>query len=183
MKKIILLLGILALTATTASAQAGIGLNLYGGGGITLPQSDLKNSFKTGTHGMLSAGISAMPQLETAARFMYIRLPLKDESNGKSHLTIQEYGIDLRVKLAPPGFGFKPFALVGAGVAKSEMSSDQTIGLIEAKSKFFYAFGVGAMIAFVPKVNLFIEGRYSKVSVPDGNMTYIPITAGINVSL
>jgi opacity protein-like surface antigen len=181
MRTIFFIIVVTILCCGFASAQVGVGINLYAGGGLTLPLNDLKSACKTGYHGTAGVGYSMVPGLEAVARYAYHSLPVKDDVKSlvvfagapvADNYTIAEYGLDIRANLAAPALKVRPYALVGAGMAD-----------IPGKSKFFYAFGGGIKVAAMPKLNFFLEGRYSKVSVDEGTYDFIPLAIGLNLSL
>jgi opacity protein-like surface antigen len=180
----------IALCTAPAAAQVSLGFNIYGGGGLSTPTTDLSDLCKSGYHGMAGLGFSPVPMLETVARFGYHSFPFKEDDD--ENFTISEYGLDVRANLAAPGLKFRPYALIGAGVAKYNFSQDifdiisgtlGDLGSLEPKTKFFYCFGGGIKVNALPKLNFFLEGRYCKISVTEGNLDYIPITGGLNISL
>lgn len=189
MKRIIAAVVILT-TAVSPVMSQGLGINFYAGGGLSVPMENLKDLWKTGYQGSVGLGLTPVPTLETVARFGYHAFPSKKDSTGNKDFTISEYGLDVRANLAAPGFKFRPYALIGAGFAKYEFATttvDQVVGAalegLEPKTKFFYCFGGGIKVNAAPKLNFYLEGRYTKISVPMGKIDYIPISMGLNLSL
>ncbi|MCP4569694.1 MAG: porin family protein [FCB group bacterium] len=186
MKKIIGVMAILIILSAPVSAQSGMGINLYGGSGLTFPASDMGDMAKTGYHGSVGFGLQLVPTLETVGRVSYHSLPLKDETGSSGDFTITEYGIDVHANMADPTVKFKPYALIGAGYAKYEFSSDIIDGFLDGlkpKTKFFYAFGGGLKVNAAPKLKFFLEMRYTKISIKDASFNHFPITVGLNLSL
>lgn len=170
---------LLCLLAAASAAQMGLGLNAYAGGGISFPLDDLNTYWQPAYHGMLGAGFSLTPGLEGVARYAYFAFPADEDvppgesfADATDDFTAHEYGVDLRASLATPGFRFRPYGLVGAGFVK--MPDD---------SKFFYCIGGGFKVTAFPKVNFFLEARYSRVSVDDFDVGYAPVTVGLNLAL
>lgn len=175
---------ILGLAAGTAIAQPGTGINLYCGGGVSFPSSDLGDIGKTGYNGLVAVGITPVQSIETAARFAYNSFSFKNGGNEK--LNISEYGLDVRANLAAPGFNFRPYALVGGGFAKlsfTQSALDQEFTVLKPETKLFYCIGGGIKVNALPKVNFFLEARYTKLSVSDYNLDYLPISVGLNLAL
>jgi hypothetical protein len=188
MRRIWYAIVVLNLLAAAVAAQPGLGLNLYGGGGISFPSSDLSDIGKTGYNGLVAVGISMVPSIETAARFAYNSFPVKE--GGSDKFTVSEYGVDIRANLAAPGFNFRPYALIGGGFAKYNFPTTLPAGIldgalkgIEPKTKLFYCFGGGIKVNALPKVNFFLELRYTKLAAFDKNFDYLPLSAGLNLSL
>lgn len=188
MKRICWSIMFACLLAGAAAAQPGIGFNLYGGGGVSIPSSDLGDVGKTGYHGSVAVGISPVPSMETAARFAYNSFGIKDVDGEK--FTVSEYGLDIRANLAAPGFNFRPYALVGGGLAKYDFPSTLPTEMLEGAltgvkpdTKFFYCIGGGIKVNALPKVNFFLEARYTKLAAEDQNLDYLPLSIGLNLAL
>lgn len=172
----------------------GTGLNLYGGGGISVPMGDLKGFWESGYSGTIGVGLGLIPTLETVARFSVHTFPLDDDKYGGVDFTVHEYGLDIRANLSAPGRPFRPYALIGVGMAKYDFSEkmiddavadgvSSSLEKLEPKTKFFYNIGGGFKVRAMPKLNFFLEGRYTKIQVPHGKIDYFPITIGLNISL
>jgi hypothetical protein len=184
MKWLLTTVMLLGLGAATATAQPAMGINIYAGGGIAIPSSDLNDIGKTGYHGAVAVGISPVQSIETAARFAYYSYSLKD--GGDEKFKISEYGLDIRANLAAPGINFWPYALVGGGFAKIDFTPsalDPSFTGVKPETKLFYCIGGGVKVYVLPKLNLFLEGRYAKLSVSDYNLDYLPISVGLNLYL
>ena len=191
----IFLLSLLALLCCFGTAWGqGPGLNLYGGGGVSIPMGDLKDFWKSGYHGTIGVGLGLIPTLETVARFSTHTFPLDDNKYGGVDFTIKEYGIDVRANLSHPGRPLRLYALIGIGMAKYDFSEkmiddavadEVTTGLekLEPETKFFYNIGGGFKVRAMSKISFFLEGRYTKIQVPNGKIDYFPITIGLNISL
>jgi len=169
---------ILILMAGTASAQVSMGLDFYGGGGISIPLQDVKTGWKIGGQGSLAAGYAVTPGLETVVRYSYLSFPTKSDlldssfANSEEKLTVHEASLELHGQLAAPTNRARPYGLVGLGLAN-----------LPDDNYFFYCVGGGLKIFAMPSVNFFVEVRYSWVSVTNFSVNYVPLTAGINLSL
>lgn len=181
MKKILMFFIFAFVLAAPLSAQVNLGLNGYAGGGISFPLKDLEKNWKTGHHGAIGVGYRLTPGLEGVGRFAYHMFPvsLPGDTAGMvapaditQDFDIHEYGIDLRANLAAPGLNFRPYGLIGAGMAK-----------LPSEKKFFYCVGGGIKATLFPRINLFIEARYTRISVDDFDISYVPVSAGLNLSL
>ncbi|MDD4051168.1 MAG: outer membrane beta-barrel protein [candidate division Zixibacteria bacterium] len=179
---------ILGLLAGTAVAQTEMGVNLYGGGGVSFPSSDLSDVGKTGYHGLVGVGFSPVPSIETAARFAYNSFAVKD--GGDDKFTVSEYGLDIRANLAAPVFNVRPYALIGGGFAKYDFPSslpvemlDGVLAGIKPETEFFYCIGGGIKVNAMPRVDFFLEARYTKLSASDRNLDYLPVSVGLSLAL
>lgn len=191
MKTLTGIAAILILMTAPAIAQVSVGINLYAGAGYSSPTSDLNDITKNGFHYMAAAGYSPIPSFELTGRFA--KHTLGFEGSDDLDFEISEYGADLRASLPLPGQRIKPFALIGAGAAKlkfpqselDQLIDDLTLQLtgLEPKTKLYYSIGAGFKVNALPKLNFFLEGRYTRVNADGGDLNYFPITAGLNLSL
>jgi hypothetical protein len=179
MKIAIAILGMMSIMAGLSSAQPTSGINAYAGGGATFPFNDLNTFWENGYHGTVGVGFRLTPGLEGVARYAFHTFPAEEDvilpeglADISEDFDINEYGIDIRANLAAPGLGFRPYGLVGAGIAK-----------MPDKSEFFYSIGGGFKVSAIPRLNFFLEGRYMRVSVNDFEFSYAPVTVGLNLSL
>ncbi len=166
MKTTIGMFAVLLLLAGPGMAQVGLGINFYGGGGLTFPSGDLNDIVKNGYHFTLGAGYSPVPMLETVGRYARHALPLDNDSD--EDFTMTEYGVDVRARIVAPGASAKPYVLIGAGFAKYDFpqaafddlsgAMDAALGGLEPKTKFFYCFGAGIKVSAVTKLNFFSGG-------------------------
>lgn len=200
MKKLCIIAALALLMAVPAHAQLGsateaakIGINIYAGGGLSFPMGDLGDGWKTGYHGMGAISMRFFPAVETTARYAYHSFPI-DVDDGDADFTVAEYGLDLRVNLSPPGLNFSPYALVGIGAAKFDFKINTgdpalddfvnaAFDQLEPETKFFYCFGGGIKVKALPRLNFFLEGRYSKIAISESDISYLPFTIGLNLSL
>jgi len=170
--------GILLLFAGISPAQTIMGLNLYGGGGLTAPFADVEDSWKVGGHGSVAFGYPLTAGLEGAGRYSYHSFPLGDNPDSVSfadvndHLIIHEFAGEVRAQLTPPGLKIRPYGIIGAGLA----------GLPD-RTEFFYCVGGGFKFSAAPNIDFFIEGRYSLISVEDYSVSYVPVTIGIHIAI
>jgi len=181
MKNNIMLLIVVTMMTASLSAQTKIGLDGYAGGGVGLPMKDLEANWKTGHHGSIGFGYSLTPGLEAVARYAYNLFPvsLPEDTAGiiapadiTQDFDVHEFGIDIRANLAATGLRFQPFGLIGAGMAR-----------MPAEEKMFYSIGGGIKVALLSQLNLYVEARYTRISVDDFDISYVPVTAGLNLGL
>ncbi len=177
--KIIMSAAVMLLLMTgLANAQVSLGLDFYAGAGITIPLQDVKTGWKIGGQGSLAAGYTVTPGLETVVRYSYYSFPSKDHeldstfANAAEKLTVKEASIEMHGQLSAPTNRVRPYGLIGLGMAN--LSEDNF---------FFYCVGGGLKFFAMPKINFFVEARYNWVSINNFSVNYVPITAGINLSL
>lgn len=168
----------LVLMTAVASAQVSLGLDFYAGAGISIPLQDVKTGWKIGGQGSLAAGYTVTPGLETVVRYSYYSFPTKGDkldstfANSEEKLTVKEASLEMHGQLAAPTNRVRPYGFVGLGLAN-----------LTEDNFFFYCVGGGLKFFAMPKINFFLEARYSWVSVTNFSVNYVPITAGINLSL
>ncbi len=178
MKILLSCIGTVLVLAAFSSARAGQGLDLYAGGGFSFPLTDVSGSWSNGTHGTAAIGYGLTPGLEGVGRISYHSFPVEDDpdtasfADTENDLTVHEYAGEIRAQLTPPGIQLRPYGLVGIGFAR-----------LPDKTEFFYCVGGGLKFSVLPRLNLFVEGRYSWVSVKDYSVNYFPVTVGVNLSL
>lgn len=155
----------LALTATVAQAQVAWSV----GAGLSMPNGDFKNAFKTGFHGMAAGDIKLTgAPISIRADAMYSTYSSKvsggDAFNDFSVSADAKYGF-------APG-PVSPYILGGPtwNHASSGGNSSSKIG-----------FNVGGGINFgMSALKLFVEARYFSVSDNGVKTNWIPITLGIH---
>ncbi len=178
MKYFMILIVILMLTGIS-SARIGPGLNIYAGAGINFPTDDLNTTWKDGYHGAAAIGHLLTPGLEGCLRYAYHTFPTEIDStidpnfaDTKKDFDVHEFNIDFRANLAVPVSRFRPYGLIGIGLAKTP-----------DENKLFYCVGGGFKMSLLPKISLFLEGRYTRVTFDSFDVGYIPITLGVSLSL
>ncbi len=178
MRTFLYLFGILLIMTGTAAAQSSIGLNVFAGGGLTVPLQDMKDSWKIGGHGDVGFGFSLTPGLDAGGRYHFFALPLDDSPDSVSFvdtdddLTVHEFSGEIRALLSPPGINIRPYGIIGIGFAK-----------FPDRTEFFYCVGGGLKYGIIPRLDFFIEGRYNWVSIEDYSVSYIPLSIGVSLSL
>jgi len=175
---IIAIIALICLT-TSPAAQVKLGFSAYAGGGVDFPMDDLNTYWKNGYHGSLGIGYRLSPGLEAVGRYGYHSMPSDtnetvDEffADSKQDIEIHEYAVDLKANLAMPGMRFRPYGFISAGWAQ-----------MPDEGEFFYGIGGGIRVIALPRIDLFLEARYNRVTIDDYDVNYIPITMGVSVNL
>lgn len=170
---------LLCLLTVPASAQSGLGISGYAGGGISFPFQDLNTFWDPAFHGTVGIGVRLTPGLDAVGRYAYRSFGIDkdvivDEAANEigGDFKIHEYGVDISANLSAPGIPVRPFGLIGVGLAK-----------IDGDSEFFYSIGAGIKAGLMPKIDLLAEIRYNKLTMDDLDIGYLPITVGLAVSL
>ena len=177
MKSLCIVVVLLVVLAACTSAVTSAGLNLSIGGGMAVPLQDLKTYWKAGASGAAVIGYKLTPGFEPALRYAMSLFPSRGERNetfAKTYedMTLKEFAGEIRAHLTPPGFRMRPYGLAGAGAA-----------WVPNKGRFYYYIGGGIRAALMPRLDLFMEGRYAVVSIGDYTISYIPLNIGISLAL
>jgi opacity protein-like surface antigen len=157
------------MSASVAEAQSPIRFGLAGG--LSTPQGDLGDGFKSGFHGQVMLGFGMM------------MLPVKLRADLSYHSLATENALindDLRVIngalnaiIGMGGIGVKPYVTGGVGFYNSKFGEG------DAANDFGLNGGVGLEFSLTG-MSTFLEARYVKVFVEgDGSFALVPVTFGI----
>jgi opacity protein-like surface antigen len=188
MKKAVIFPIILSLIGVFSSADAQAGRILTIGGGISsISHPDaLKDYYKRGYNGSVAYGMGLIPGVSLHAMIEYDKFPLGDDMTVLSGFILAR----LRVMLLAPGSS--PYAIGGVGIVRANASDIEVTAenpddniTIDRKDETATAItlGAGFDFGFAPKMSIFIEGRYVRAFFKDDNFAYIPLKAGVNISL
>ncbi|MEZ5359373.1 MAG: outer membrane beta-barrel protein [Candidatus Zixiibacteriota bacterium] len=189
MKKVLFTLGLLLLCVTFASAQVSKPFSAYVGGGLSLPQGDYADFYKTGYHGMGSIGFGFMPMLQGLGKVEYHSFPV-DADLVSNDISVIMYGLDAKLSPSMPAAPIKPFALAGIGLAtlKTDITLDLSglgtgyapvdVGTAQT-TEFYYEIGGGFEMKATPSLNLFVMARYITVTNSLQDFNYLPVTVGL----
>lgn len=175
MKKATAMIAILVIIAMATSTWAISPIKLYAGGGLTLPNkpADFKSYYNTGFHGMIGVGMKAFPFIEGIGKIEYHKFSsdISEEVSGGEFNTLL-LGVDAKVAVGIPGIPVKPYAIVGAGLAKvTQKNFDIPDGIndevktlanglsINDQTKLYYNLAIGGEYGLLPAITLFAEGR------------------------
>lgn len=190
MKKLFLTLALVVLFSMSASAQDIKPFNIYVGGGLTLPQSDLDDSisYKNGFHLLGGIGFNFAPMIQVGGKLEYFSMDVDDadlEGTGLSVSTnAMMYGVTVKLQPKAPMMPIKVFGLVGLGMASIEHKIGFDAGFISfgtstgRTSKFYYEFGAGVELGKFP-LPFFVMARYIGISTEGQTTSFIPITVGL----
>ncbi len=185
MRSFLIVIAAALLLAAGASAQIpGKPFTLYGQAGLSLPQQDLNDGWKTGYHASVGLGMPIMPKLEGVARVAVHRFASDMSGLDGGEMTSMMLGADLKLNAGMPMMTYKPYLFAGAGFARMEVADMTAVigaatGLAggvssETNTKLYYTIGGGLEFGM-----LFIEARYVSAKVDDAKMSYLPISLGI----
>jgi hypothetical protein len=177
MKRIMVLASTaLFLMATSATAQSKAEISL--GGGITQPTGDFGDLAKLGWHGLATITVFPGTQPFGLQGSGFYGQNKFETGGGKTKLfgALAEVRIDLRT-----GAAFKPYVTFGGGLVNAKTSVTGGGSASDTKGALDGAVGIGYVGA--SKVGFFFEVRYVNVFDSGPDLTFIPVTAGIRVSI
>jgi len=178
----------LFLAASVMAQLPGKPFTVSVAGGISAPTGELNDIWKAGYHGSGRIAHSFAPKLELTAGLDYHSFPR--DALGISNLEGGDYkvlmlAVDLRLNLGVYPMPWKPFLFGGGGIARAS-TSDMTYpdvfgsGTItvegDSNTKPFIEIGGGINFSL-----FFIQGKFVNIFYDDGNVKYVPISAGIRI--
>jgi opacity protein-like surface antigen len=165
---------LLLAASATAQSKAEIGI----GGGITQPTGDFGDVAKLGWHGLATITVFPGSQPFALQGSAFYGQNKFDTGGGKTKLfgALGEFKLDLRT-----GASFTPYVVAGGGLVNVKTSVPG--GTSSSDNKGALDAGVGAGYTGASKVGFFVEARYVNVFDSGPDLTFIPVTAGLRVSI
>ena len=164
---------VIALGAASASAGAQFSSNPFqigGAAGIAFPSGDLGDAANLGYNVTLAVGYKPMlTPIGVRVEAAYNEFGAED---GFEKLNVPAFTGNLVYAL--PGVSFSPYIIGGAGLYTPNIALDGG-----RENKFGFNVGGGIKIPLSSSFETFVEARYHKVSVDNGNFSFIPVTVGI----
>lgn len=194
-KRCILAILLVAALATVTQAQAPqMPFSIYAGGLLSVPNSPetFKYSYKNGWHGFVGLGFKLLPSVQAVGKVEYHSLPFDFHGVGPEipsivpsggSMRIGLYGLDLVAAPNLPGSPVRPYVLGGAGFSYISFSAfDNWIDEApNSQSKFYYNFGGGLQMKFLPSVDFFAQIRYVNIATDGDKTTLVPISVGVKI--
>ena len=165
----------IAAAAPTASAQVSSNpFQIGGAAGIAFPTSDLSDISNTGYNVTLAVGYKPMlTPVGVRVEAAYNQFGLK---NIDGNVNIPAFTGNLTYGL--PGVSFSPYIIGGAGLYRTNI--DLAGGGSDGQNRFGFNVGGGIKIPLSSSFETFVEARYNRVTVDNGNnLSFIPVTVGI----
>lgn len=177
MKRFVLA-GLIAATAAAAAyspvqAQGYNPFQIGASAGVAIPTSDLGNTTDLGYNVTFALGFK--PQFTPVgvrAEAAYNQFGIK---NGGGNVNIPAFTGNIVLGL--PIAMFSPYAIGGAGLYRTNVDLNG-VGT-GGENHFGFNVGGGVKIPFTPSFETFVEARYHRVTLDNGNMSFVPITFGI----
>jgi len=164
---------VVAMAAATHNAGAQLSSNPFqigGAAGIAFPSGDLSNSANTGYNVTLMVGYK--PMLTPIGVRVEAAYNEFGSDAGFEKINVPAFTGNLVYGL--PGVSFSPYIIGGAGLYTPNIALDGG-----RENKFGFNIGGGIKIPLSSSFETFVEARYNKVSVDNGNFSFIPVTVGI----
>ena len=167
---------VIALGAASASAGAQFSSNPFQIGasaGIAFPTGDLGEIAGTGYNVTVALGYKpALNPIGVRVEAAYNQFGLEGVDG---NVNIPAFTGNLVYSL--PGISFSPYVIGGAGLYRTNVDIDG--GGSAGENHFGFNAGGGIKIPLSSSFETFVEARYNRVTVDNGNMSFIPITVGI----
>ena len=205
MKKLLIAIGLILVVSLSVSAQESMKINVYAGGGVTIPMSPdvFKDYWKMGIGFGGGVGFEVTKSFEIVGRFGYNMHSFEADKFladlGVTGITID--GLDFKTLeimadikyLIPAGeedAAFKPYLVGSVGMVNAKFS-DVTItgGTLSAtlggadETKLAFGFGAGAAFSVSPTVAIFVDAKYMIVTTSGESTGYLPLRAGLKFGL
>lgn len=168
---------VVALFASTGSAQSGRPITLGISAGAAIPAGDFADVSETGFNGTVSLGFQPYgSSIGLRIDGMYNKFSLKNELIADSDPTIISANANLIYSL--PGQGIRPYLIGGAGIYGLKDHSGISPG-DNYQTEPGINGGIGAAFP-LSGFNTFIEARFHHVFSDPGSVQFIPVTFGIS---
>jgi opacity protein-like surface antigen len=167
--------------------------SIYLGGGVAMPMSpdEFKDNYGMGYGGGAGLGYKVTPSVEIIVSGFYnlfsSDFPDSFGVTGGDVSIIEAVG-NLKYIFGKGASKIKPYIIGGAGMASVKFSQvDDTSGTVfsadTSETDFIYNLGAGAEITVSPSAAIFIEGFYSSVATEGETSAYVPIRAGLKLTV
>jgi opacity protein-like surface antigen len=168
---------VIALSAASSSAAAQFSTNPFQIGasaGIAFPTSDLGEIAGTGYNVAVAVGYKpALTPIGVRVEAAYNQFGLEGVDG---NVNIPAFTGNLVYGL--PGISFSPYIIGGAGLYRTNIDVDG--GGSTGQNRFGFNIGGGVKIPLSSSFETFVEARYNRVTVDNGNnLSFIPIAVGI----
>ncbi len=157
--------------ASTAGAQfSSSPFQIGGAAGIAFPSGDLGNVASTGYNVTLAVGYK--PMLTPIGVRVEAAYNEFGGDAGFDNINIPAFTGNLVYSL--PGVSFSPYIIGGAGLYTPNIAVGGG-----RENKFGFNVGGGIKIPLSSSFETFVEARYNRVTLDNGNLSFIPVTVGI----
>jgi opacity protein-like surface antigen len=171
-----MLLGTLAMTAVSTRADAQV--NVFFGGGPSMPVGEFKDYAKTGW--LLQAGLGV-----DLSKGLFLEAEGFFGSNAhEGTTTTDKTNIIAFMGAIGKSFGaddakINPYILAGAGIMGHQFRSDDDLASEGTENKFGYTGAVGLSFRLNEKARFWVEGRY----LGSSGTAVLPFAVGVSIGL
>jgi opacity protein-like surface antigen len=187
MKKLLLAAAVLLGLAAFAAAQDVKPVDIYVGGGVSIPNAPdrFKDGMKMGFHGM--GGIEAKASTGFSLLFLadYNRFSPDVEGIDGGEVSVLTFTLNAKLGLGVPAAPIKPYIFGGIGLANTSASDfsgtvpdDVNVVTMESKTNACFNVGGGLQFKAGPAAAIFIQARYMIIATEGDATKYFPITVG-----
>lgn len=161
-----------------AEAQRPISIGL--GGGVSIPEGDLRDGVNTGWHvlGTIAVG-SLMQPLGLRLDVAYNRFAFTDEAaaalGDDGNQTVGSATLNVSYRLPMTDSPLSPYLISGVGAYRTECSLASGC---DASTRYGWNAGLGTKL-YILGVRSFLEARYHRTDRGDGDVHYFPVTLGL----
>lgn len=181
-RTLVLLSVILVSSGSSFERSRSKNIDVYLGGGVSVPTGDLDNGWNLGFHGTGRIGLSVAPKLDILFGIDFHRFSL-DVPPGVSgvrggDVTTILFAGDLKIDLGAPVTTTNPYLIGGIGISVASISDLKLsrFSPISTDSETNFLVEVGGGIEFA---KIFIQAKFVNIFAKGSSISYIPITLGV----
>jgi hypothetical protein len=161
-----------------ADAQRPISIGL--GGGVSIPEGDLRDGVTTGWHALGTVAVGSLMQpLGLRLDAAYNRFAFSDEAQAlfadDANQTIGSVTLNASYRLPMTNSSLSPYIISGLGAYRTECSVDPGC---DASTRYGWNAGLGTKL-YILGVRSFLEGRYHRTDRGERDVHYFPVTFGL----
>ena len=171
------LLGVFVATRAESQRLLSVGL----GGGVSLPQGDLRDAATTGWNALATLVLSTpMQPLGLRADVAYNQFSLDEATTGavlgaSGHENIGSATLNATYRLPTPGSPASPYLIAGLGAYRTDCSVRAACA---ADTRFGWNVGLSTKL-YVLGFRSFLEARYHRAKANGASVNYFPVTLGL----
>ena len=161
-----------------AAAQRPISIGL--GGGISIPEGDLREDVNTGWHALATVALSTLMQpLGLRLDVAYNSFAFTDEAQvalgGAGDQTVGSATLNVTYRLPMTDSPLSPYLISGLGAYRTDCSVEPDC---EASTRYGWNVGLGTKL-YVLGLRTFLEGRYHRTDRGGSDVHFFPVTFGL----
>ena len=169
-----------ALFAPLAQVEAQRPISVGLGGGVSIPEGDLRDGANPGWHALATIALGSLTQpLGLRLDGAYNRFAFSDEAQaalGDGNQTVGSATLNVTYRLPMTDSPFSPYLISGLGAYRTECSLDAECG---AATRYGWNAGLGTRLYFLG-ARTFLEARYHRTDRGGSDVHFFPVTFGLN---